>query len=318
MGKLHLAKTSQETLSILERDRNFNINELDKHHRTALFYCKDVSQLTVLLIYGIDINIIDNNGYNALFTAQLADITQLLCNRGINVILSNCNRTALHFSKSAAQTKVLLTYFKNIGALALINQQDNNGCTALHLASSPFQSDLLIKAGANISLQDNNNYTALHHSSSAEQSLVLIEAGIFSPSVIKTPEGHFVCNDRTFSQHPKWRCSPLHLAKSPQQSQVLIDAGMSVNEVDFYGCTPLHYSSTLDQSAVLINSGANINAKDYRQRTPLHNSRTAIHTQFLIDKGADVSAVDCNGRTPIEYALTEEQARIISRKLWYR
>merc|ERR1719354_1057887 len=83
------------------------------------------------------INEKDNDGYTSLHLASMNghfSVVQLLINKGANIYRTNKGRTAVHEAASSGFIKTLKilvdTYYY------LIDQQDEDGNTPLHLAAS--------------------------------------------------------------------------------------------------------------------------------------------------------------------------------------
>ena len=101
----------------------------------------------------------------------------------------------------------------------------------------------------------------------------------------------------------------LHFGGVPDELVIwLVEQGLDVNTVDYYGCTPLYKHATLGRDTVklLYELGGDIQKPDTYGSTPLHTAAGFFHPKtvsFLIEKGADVNAKDDMGRTPLAEAL---------------
>ena len=89
--------------------------------------------------------------------------------------------------------------------------------------------------------------------------------------------------------------TPLHFARTAEQTRVLIEAGANVNARNNSDYTPLHRAETADQIRVLIEAGANVNSVNYWGYTPLHYAKNTEQTRALIEAGANVNSVDRGG-----------------------
>ncbi len=95
--------------------------------------------------------------------------------------------------------------------------------------------------------------------------------------------------------------TPLMQAAVSDQSQlvqVLLEQGADVNMPDKDGATALHHAAQAGRArmcAVLVKAGADLTASDRRMRSPLHAAvyygRTIVATQ-LVRLGADIAAID--------------------------
>lgn len=89
--------------------------------------------------------------------------------------------------------------------------------------------------------------------------------------------------------------TPLHVAKSREAAQLLIEKGADVNaRDDDFGMTPL-FNQSVEVSELLISRGADVNARSKKGTTPL---MWAVYwdaidkARFLIARGADVNRGD--------------------------
>lgn len=107
--------------------------------------------------------------------------------------------------------------------------------------------------------------------------------------------------------------SPLHCAIFKQNYELisfLIKSGADVNKRTFLLESPLclavKYGDRLDIIDLLLSSGAEINTKNKFESTALHSACYYSKNKMissLVQKGADLSAVDRRGMIPIDYTL---------------
>lgn len=88
----------------------------------------------------------------------------------------------------------------------------------------------------------------------------------------------------------------------------LVDQGLDVNTLNYYGRTPLYVQSTIGSDIVelLFELGGDIQKPDRYGNTPLHTASEFFHTktvQFLVEHGADVHAENDWNRTPLAASL---------------
>jgi ankyrin repeat protein len=89
---------------------------------------------------------------------------------------------------------------------------------------------------------------------------------------------------------------------------MLLKAGANPNQVNRWGDTPLHEARTVEQTEVLLKEGADPNKVNNDWGfTPLHKARTAEQTVLLLKGGANPGVVNIWDSTPLYYARTTEQ-----------
>jgi ankyrin repeat protein len=102
--------------------------------------------------------------------------------------------------------------------------------------------------------------------------------------------------------------TPLHLVKSVEMAQLLLDCGASLTAKNAWHQTPLHCackSGDVELVKCFVCFGADLDAKDQQGRTALHccaASNTVTTAECLIEAGCDIEAVDCEGFSALELA----------------
>lgn len=133
--------------------------------------------------------------------------------------------------------------------------------------------------------------------------------------------------------------TPLHLASSPQETQLIIDAitkdpqsqlSDELNKKNAQGFTPLDLAPNVDAAQLLLSAGAKpslfspqnlhvfqflierfpllIHARDKNGKTPLHNQTKAPFAQLLLHSGANPNARDLTQQAPLHTAFNGEIA----------
>ena len=147
-----------------------------------------------------------------------------------------------------------------------------------------------LSAGADVMAKDSyQNLTPLHFAAmegTPEAIQVLLEAGA---------EVMVLGADKS---------TPLHLAKTKENMQILLAYGARVDAKDVSGTTTLMYSSMSDQfeaAKLLIKHGADPSSKNIVENTPLHVAKTGRMVNLLVSAGADVTARNDGGKTPLHF-----------------
>ncbi|EAX96862.1 ankyrin repeat protein, putative [Trichomonas vaginalis G3] len=183
-----------------------------------------------------------------------------------------------------------------------INEKDDDGKTALHIAASHNSKEtakLLISHGININEKDNDGRTALHFAAShnsKETAKLLISHGININE--KDNNGQTALFDAAINNRK-------------ETAEILISHDIDINGKDNNGKTTLHYSmenNCKEIAELLISHGININEKDNDGRTALHfaalNNRKET-AELLISHGININEKDNDGKTALFDAALE-------------
>uniref|UniRef100_A0A8C6YHH9 Ankyrin 3 n=1 Tax=Naja naja TaxID=35670 RepID=A0A8C6YHH9_NAJNA len=228
---------------------------------------------------GVDINICNQNGLNALHLASKeghVEVVSELIQRGANVdAATKKGNTAVHIASLAGQTEVVKVLVTNG---ANVNAQSQNGFTPLYMAAQENHLEV-VKF-----LLDNG----------ASQSLAT-EVNLKSTG-LKVAKSGF---------------TPLHIAAhygNINVATLLLNRGAAVDFTARNDITPLHVASkrgNTNMVKLLLDRGAKIDAKTRDGLTPLHCGARSGHEQvvrMLLDRGAPLLSKTKNGLSPLHMA----------------
>ena len=94
----------------------------------------------------------------------------------------------------------------------------------------------------------------------------------------------------------------LHITKSAEVAEILLQAGADPNAKDEESKTALHQlhcGRNADLSRVIIEAGGNVVAVDNTLKTPLHTAAKVDVLKLFINAGAFCDTQDSNGKTPL-------------------
>ncbi len=217
-------------------------------------------------------------------------------------------------SQNQTQVDKLLAEAENTNT-AIINQQDENGSTALMLAAEKGYSGIvsLLLAKANIRQLDLKDHTgatdlilAASHKHDDVVTLLLNKLQTLTNNVSTETIASFI---NTKDNYGNTALAYAIQNKAPNKNILaLIDAGADVNTKNISGFTPLNdaiFSNDIKKIELLINRKADIETKDEQGKTPLmHAAITNDYNIYdlLIANHANVSAIDNENKTPLMYA----------------
>jgi ankyrin repeat protein len=289
---LHLALYGEKwgiAEKILNRFKNYDVNRTNNREETPLhlaakFNCGFGLFRKILNRSNSEyVNKVDGIGNTALHYAMLKKsepaVKELLNRKDVDVDIKNyINKTPLHLASqwwyiSADLFKMILEKSTDV-----INAQDKDGKTALHLAiggQSEMKTNKLLKHNdVIVNVKNNNNETALHLAS-------------------------------------KWKDIPSDLFK------LIKEKSTDINAQDHKGWTALHYAiihkSEIATKELLAHNDVDVNVKDNNNETAL---KFAIRTwknipvdlfNLILQKSTDViNAQDNRGNTALHYAIDEK------------
>lgn len=242
---------------------------LDSGKHSAIMHAainKRVKVIELLLKWGADTSVTDENGRSALTWAAYAGAqrcVKLLLSRDLSMlgVADRSGRTALHWCTRLPMTGCLNT-LTQVAPPAIIDMQDHNGTSSLHWAvlyGRPRHVTRLIKCGANAFLCDNQGRTAAHYAVSDSRVDCL-------ERLLKTHVGLAQTSDNDGRQL-------LHLAANAERSiecgvEILrYQAHVNLNGTDSQGSTPLHWaavSNNPEYCSLLVQYGADLTLRDHQ------------------------------------------------------
>ncbi|XP_068610298.1 ankyrin-3-like [Brachionichthys hirsutus] len=250
---------------------------------------------------GVDINICNQNGLNALHLASKEghlEVVAELIKHGANVdAATKKGNSALHIASLAGQTEVvkeLVTHSANV------NAQSQNGFTPLYMAAQENHMDVVQY------LLDNGSSQS-----------IATEDG-FTPLAVALQQGHDQVVSLLLENDTKGkvRLPALHIAARKDDTKAAalllqndhnadVESKMMVNRTTESGFTPLHIAAhygNINVATLLLNRGAAVDFKARNDITPLHvaskrgNSNTV---RLLVERGAKIDARTKDGLTPL-------------------
>nr|XP_033797537.1 ankyrin-3 isoform X1 [Geotrypetes seraphini] len=262
---------------------------------------------------GVDINICNQNGLNALHLASKeghVEVVSELIQRGADVDASTKKgNTALHIASLAGQAEVVKVLVKNG---ANVNSQSQNGFTPLYMAAQENHLDVVKY------LLDNG----------ASQSLATEDG--FTPLAVALQQGHdqvvslFLENDTK----GKVRLPALHIAARKDDTKAAalllqndhnadVESKMVVNRTTESGFTPLHIAAhygNINVATLLLNRGAAVDFTARNDITPLHVASkrgNANMVKLLLDRGAKIDAKTRDGLTPLHCGARSGHGQVV-------
>ncbi|XP_015202113.2 ankyrin-3 isoform X38 [Lepisosteus oculatus] len=286
---------------------------------------------------GVDINICNQNGLNALHLASKeghVEVVAELIKLGANVdAATKKGNTALHIASLAGQTEVVKELVTNG---ANVNAQSQNGFTPLYMAAQENHLEVvkfLLDNGSSQSIATEDGFTplavALQQGHDQVVSLLLEND---TKGKVRLPALHIAArkddtkaaalllqNDHNADVESKMMVNrttesgftPLHIAAhygNINVATLLLNRGAAVDFTARNDITPLHVASKRGNGnmvKLLLERGARIDAKTKDGLTPLHCGARSGHEQvveMLLDRGAPILSKTKNGLSPLHMA----------------
>ncbi|XP_056101858.1 ankyrin-3 isoform X8 [Rhinichthys klamathensis goyatoka] len=262
---------------------------------------------------GVDINICNQNGLNALHLASKeghVEVVAELLKLGATVDASTKKgNTALHIASLAGQLDVVKELVTNG---ANINSQSQNGFTPLYMAAQENHLDV-VKF-----LLDNGSSQS-----------IATEDG-FTPLAVALQQGHDQVVSLLLENDTKGkvRLPALHIAARKDDTKAAalllqndhnadVESKMMVNRTTESGFTPLHIAAhygNINVATLLLNRGAAVDFKARNDITPLHVASkrgNANMVRLLLERGARIDARTKDGLTPLHCGARSGHEQVV-------
>ncbi|XP_051274541.1 ankyrin-3 isoform X13 [Dicentrarchus labrax] len=262
---------------------------------------------------GVDINICNQNGLNALHLASKeghVEVVAELIKHGANVdAATKKGNTALHIASLAGQTDVvkeLVTHSANV------NAQSQNGFTPLYMAAQENHMDVVQF------LLDNGSSQS-----------IATEDG-FTPLAVALQQGHDQVVSLLLENDTKGkvRLPALHIAARKDDTKAAalllqndhnadVESKMMVNRTTESGFTPLHIAAhygNINVATLLLNRGAAVDFKARNDITPLHVASKRGNSnmvRLLLERGAKIDARTKDGLTPLHCGARSGHEQVV-------
>ncbi|XP_024913759.1 ankyrin-3 isoform X6 [Cynoglossus semilaevis] len=262
---------------------------------------------------GVDVNICNQNGLNALHLASKeghVEVVAELIKQGANVdATTKKGNTALHIASLAGQTDVvkeLVTHGANV------NAQSQNGFTPLYMAAQENHMDVVQF------LLDNGSSQS-----------IATEDG-FTPLAVALQQGHDQVVSLLLENDTKGkvRLPALHIAARKDDTKAAalllqsdhnadVESKMMVNRTTESGFTPLHIAAhygNINVATLLLNRGAAVDFKARNDITPLHVASKRGNSnmvRLLLERGAKIDARTKDGLTPLHCGARSGHEQVV-------
>ncbi|XP_054898816.1 ankyrin-3-like isoform X8 [Poeciliopsis prolifica] len=262
---------------------------------------------------GVDINICNQNGLNALHLASKeghVEVVAELIKQGANVdAATKKGNTALHIASLAGQSEVVKELVTNG---ANVNAQSQNGFTPLYMAA-----------------QENHLEVVQFLLDNGSSQSIATEDG-FTPLAVALQQGHDQVVSLLLENDTKGkvRLPALHIAARKDDTKAAalllqndhnadVESKMMVNRTTESGFTPLHIAAhygNINVATLLLNRGAAVDFKARNDITPLHVASKRGNTnmvRLLLERGARIDARTKDGLTPLHCGARSGHEQVV-------
>lgn len=331
------SKVKEEALNMIKRmlDKyNMAFSKKDKEGRNPLHYAamSKFSLCYVTLSEILDFDLFKNNEWG-----EFLHIFQDIQNLEIKQETSIDPRRSLRIERELlnligddiiSQLSLQFKTLKGNLLKTIINTEDNNGDTALHIAS--FHGDYhivnkLLAYGAEKTLKNTEGYMPVDMSKDDLVRKVLTNLNKAAKNsdeknlVELVHFGHDINNKSTmFSQAPIHKIIESRSADKYNVLIKMLDMGADPNLRDYNGWTALHYScqlGDLESVKILLQNKAEIDCFSNNNRTSLHlaaYSNYPMIVRLLLENKSDSNYKDNTGCTPLHLASKQGNIECIN------
>eukprot|EP00794_Sanderia_malayensis_P000302 gene302-929_t len=275
-------------------------------HKAAVFGKSSVVEL--LLEKSADVNIQGRFKVTALMLAASSnypDIVSILLQHNANICAKDYEgKTALHLAASGNAVLALQVLLSNDRIGKILNQEDKDGNTALHISCIKGFDDvtkLLLDAGVIVSPRNNLEQTPAHLASLHGRADVV--------SALLNRDAS------TINDIDKKGNAALHIAASNghvETMKVLLHAGASINDRNTKLLTPLDCAACngeVEAAKVLLDRKASVDPMYKYGMTPLLYASQNGHGKMveLLLQTCDISLIDQSGRNCLDLAIDHDK-----------
>jgi ankyrin repeat protein len=296
---LHLTYSEDVAMALI--DCGANIEARNKKGLTPLLNAKAKGKdniVQLLLSKGARHESIDAEGNTELHLTYSEDVAMALIDCGANIEARNKQGgTPLLTATAKGQDKIVRLLLRKGAKTEAI---DDEGNTALHLATDEDIALALIDCGANIEARNKQGLAPLLNAKAKGRDNIvqlLLRKGANPES-----EGN----------------TELHLATSHDIAVALIDGGADIDARNKQGRTPLLTAVMEGKERIvwlLLRKGAKTESMDYEGHRALQYSLEFNSSEpivwSLVDGGANIEARDKQGRTMLHIATAQGQKKIV-------